>query len=272
MSVRQDPSGRRWVQAEVEVPGTPEQVWQAIATGPGVSSWFVPTEKQEDGTVVAHFGPGMDAVATETAWDPPRRFAAEGELGPGAPKMATEWTVEAHSGSTCIVRVVHSVFTERDDWDGQLESIEGGWPDYFENLRLYLIHFNGQPCAPFQLMGMSGSPASEVWDVATGSLGLVAAQVGEHRQSPEGAPPLSGVVERIGTPGHPWALLLRLDGPAPGIAHMFAMGMGGMTLLVLRFYLFGEQASAVAAEQEPRWQAWLGEQFPAPAAPAEVTG
>ena len=32
---------------EVEVPGTPEQVWNAIATGPGISSWFVPTEIAE---------------------------------------------------------------------------------------------------------------------------------------------------------------------------------------------------------------------------------
>lgn len=44
MSVKIDASGRRSVQVEVEVPGTPEQVWQAIATGPGVSSWFVPTK------------------------------------------------------------------------------------------------------------------------------------------------------------------------------------------------------------------------------------
>ena len=44
MSVKKEASGRRYVQVEVEVPGTPEEVWQAIATGPGVSSWFVPTE------------------------------------------------------------------------------------------------------------------------------------------------------------------------------------------------------------------------------------
>ena len=35
MSVKRDTSGRRLVQAEVEVPGTPEEVWRAIATGPG---------------------------------------------------------------------------------------------------------------------------------------------------------------------------------------------------------------------------------------------
>ena len=44
MSVKQEANGRRSVQVEFEVPGTPEEVWQAIATGPGISSWFVPTE------------------------------------------------------------------------------------------------------------------------------------------------------------------------------------------------------------------------------------
>ena len=77
MSVKKEESGRRSVQVEVEVPGTPEEVWQAIATGPGVSSWFVPTEILEDGTVVAQFGPGMESRATRTAWEPPHRFAAE---------------------------------------------------------------------------------------------------------------------------------------------------------------------------------------------------
>ena len=59
MPVNKDPDGRRWVQTEVEVPGSPEEVWQAIATGPGISSWFVPTEVEErdGGKIVAHFGP-----------------------------------------------------------------------------------------------------------------------------------------------------------------------------------------------------------------------
>ena len=30
-----------------EVPGTPDEVWQAIATGPGISSWFVPTKFED---------------------------------------------------------------------------------------------------------------------------------------------------------------------------------------------------------------------------------
>ena len=78
MSVKKEASGRRSIQVEVEVPGTPEEVWQAIATGPGVSAWFVPTrcEEREGGQVVSNFGPGMDVPATITTWQPPERFAS----------------------------------------------------------------------------------------------------------------------------------------------------------------------------------------------------
>jgi uncharacterized protein YndB with AHSA1/START domain len=74
MSVNVGENGRRSVQVEVEVPGSPELVWQAIATGPGISSWFVPTEveEREGGAVVANFGPGMESTSTISKWDPPR--------------------------------------------------------------------------------------------------------------------------------------------------------------------------------------------------------
>ena len=48
-------------------------------------------------------------------------------------------------GGTCTVRVVHSLFSETDDWDGQLTGVESGWPSFFKILRLYLAHFPGQP-------------------------------------------------------------------------------------------------------------------------------
>ena len=92
MSLKKDASGRRSVQVEVEVPGTPEEVWRAIATGPGISAWFVPAVfAEKDGKPVSlslSFGPGMDSVSKITAWDPPHRFAAEGEAAPGSPPMA----------------------------------------------------------------------------------------------------------------------------------------------------------------------------------------
>jgi uncharacterized protein YndB with AHSA1/START domain len=218
MPVRKDASGRRYVQAEIEVPGTPEEVWKAIATGPGISSWFVPTQLETDqgGTpvkVVSHFGPdaSMDSVATVTAWEPPRRFVGEspGE-GPNAPSVATEWTVEARSGGTCLVRVVHSWFASTDDWDGQFEGHEYGWAAFFRILRLYLASFRGQPCSAFQLMAFAPGPTATAWVTLTDPLGLSTASEGQHVKSPAGAPHLSGVVERVGAPEYP-ELLLRLD-------------------------------------------------------------
>ncbi|MFO0954894.1 MAG: SRPBCC domain-containing protein [Isosphaeraceae bacterium] len=266
MSLRKDPDGRRWVQVEAEVPGTVEQVWAAIATGEGVSSWFVPTEKREDGTVVSSFGPGMESVARQTAWDPPRRFAAESSVGgPDAPKMATEWTLETRDGGTCVVRVVHSLFASNDDWDNQLEAIEKGWPDYFAILSLYLKHFAGRPCSGVPLMSITTGTPAEAWEAVAGPLGLAGAGVGERRESTGDAPRLAGVVERVGQAGHPHQTLLRLDEPAPGLVHLFTMGMGGMTLVSVRFFLFGEDARPDASETQAAWQSWLARLFPQPA-------
>ena len=103
MPVKKDASGRRSVEAEVEVPGTPDEVWQAIATGPGISSWFVPSEveEREGGTAVSHFSPATawTRSARSRPGTPPRRFVVETEEGPGG--VATEWTVEARAGGTC---------------------------------------------------------------------------------------------------------------------------------------------------------------------------
>ena len=152
MSVKKEASGRRSVQVEVEVPGTPEEVWQAIATGPGISSWFVPAEFEErDGKPVAvtlNFGPGMESRSVVTAWEPPRKWAAQSDgWVPGSPPIANEWSVEARGGGICIVRIVHSLFASTDDWDNQLEGTESGWPAFFRTLRIYLTHFRGQRSA-----------------------------------------------------------------------------------------------------------------------------
>lgn len=278
MPVKTDSSGRRYVQAEVEVPGTPEQVWDAIATGPGISSWFVPTEVESgpDGVptkVVMHFSPdgSMDAVGQVTSWDPPRRFSAKspGE-GPNAPPIATEWIVEARSGGACAVRVVHSWFAATDDWDKQFEGHEQGWVSFFRILRLYLAHFAGHASSALQVMGFSSGSVAEAWDALVRPLGLAGVAEGQLVTTPAGAPRMAGIVERVGPPEYPTELLIRLNEPAPGIAHMFAMSMGGPACMPVRLYLYGLSAPAAVAREEPVWQAWMNERFPA-AADATVT-
>jgi hypothetical protein len=260
MTVKKEPSGRRWVEVDVEVPGAPEEVWQAIATGPGISAWFVPTriEAGEDGRpvrAVADFGPGMESVATVTSWDPPRKYTADSaDLGPDAPAVATEWIVEARAGGACVVRVVHGLFASGADWDHQLEGWAHGWPAFFRILRLYLTHFRGEPAAAFQLMAMAARPRCRAWAALTGPLGLAGAAAGQRVSTPAGVLRLGGLVEQV-REGRYRELLLRLDAPAPGLAHLFAMPMGGRVFLSLRIYLYGDRAAAAAAEAEPEWRA-----------------
>lgn len=263
MSVKREPSGRRSVQVEVEVPGTPEQVWEAIATGPGISSWFVPTESEgrAGGVVTFHFAPGMDSKATITSWEPPRRLTAESSgFAPGAPTMATEWTVEARSGGTCIVRVVHSLFASTDQWDDQLEGTESGWPAFFRILRLYLTNFRNQPSATFMVTSIAPGSASKKWEKLISSLGLSEAPVGAAQHTKSGAPELTGTVEATGEGNHPFKILL-LEQPAPGAVFLSACPMGDQVFLSSTFYLFGKNAADAAKKSEPLWKAWMNEHF-----------
>jgi uncharacterized protein YndB with AHSA1/START domain len=268
MPIKKEANGRRSIQVEVEVPGTPEEVWQAIATGPGITSWFVPTEMEtgKDGkptTMTMHFGPGMDSTATITAYDAPHRLAAEDKWGPDGPVIATEWTVEARRGGTCIVRVVHSLFAQTDDWDNQLEGTESGWPVFFRILRTYLTDFRGQHAAPMQAFGMAASEA-EGWPRFLRELGIKDAALGKNVKAGEGAPPLAGEIEFVsGPPAHPW-MLVRLTEPAPGVASLGAFPCGGPVQTMISFYLFGKRGVTAAKRDAAKWQEWMAATFPMP--------
>src|SRR5262245_25514928 len=272
MSVKKEASGRRSVQVEVEVPGTPEEVWQAIATGPGISPWFVPTEfEEQDSKPVAvkmNFGPGMESRAVLTAWDPPRMFAAESPgWTPEMPSIATQWSVEARAGGVCLVRVVNSLFASTDDWDGQLEGTESGWPGFFRTLRIYLTHFRGQRSAIMQRMATVAGTEAEAWETLTAALGVKGLSVGQRCTAPAGVPAFSGVVEYVTQ--SPNDALLRLDKPGPGVAALGAFNCGGPIMVALNFYLYGDRAAETVAHETPLWQAWFQERFPMPTEPSK---
>jgi uncharacterized protein YndB with AHSA1/START domain len=264
MSVKKEPSGRRFVQVEVEVPGTPEEVWRAIATGPGISSWFVPTEfEMRDGKPVAvkmNFGPGLESRAVVTTWDPPRKFIAQGEGWGGSPPIATEWSVEARTGGTCLVRVVNSLFASADDWDNQLEGTESGWPGFFRTLRIYLTHFRSQPSAIMQFVAPFAGTEAAAWETLTAALGLQGVTTGQRWSAAAGVPALSGLAEYVSQ--RPYDALLRLDQPGPGVAAFGAFNFGGQSMVALNFYHYGDQAAETAVRETPVWQAWIQARFP----------
>jgi uncharacterized protein YndB with AHSA1/START domain len=270
MPIKKEPNGRRSIQVEVEVPGTPDEVWRAINTSNGISSWFVPakTEERVGGKMSLTFGPGMDSESTITAWDPPHYSAKESsEPGSGGPPMAFEWFVEAKSGGTCIVRVVQSLFADTDDWDNQLTGTESGWPTLFAILKLVLTHYRDQQVHAIHELSFTSTPPDKAWDVLAAALNLTAAKVGEHRASLPGVPPVSGTVVLAGHADYN-QVLLHLDQPAPGVAMLYAMPCGGPALVAVNFYLFGPTSEAAVTRDQPQWRTWLDQHFPAPATTA----
>jgi len=266
MSVKKEASGRRYVQTEFEVPGTPEEVWQAIATGPGISSWMMPAELEErDGrpvTLKLDFGDGLQPRAVVTAWEPPRRFAAQAEgMVPGAPPLATEWHIEAQAGGTCTLRVVHSLFASTDDWDDQLEYIESGWSAFLLALQIYLKHFRGQRSTLTTWRLRVAGTEAQAWETLTTALGLKGLRVGQRWKAPADAPAFGGVAEYFSE--GPYDALVRLDEPGPGLVALGTVDMGGGTEVGMNVYLYGDHGPATAAHETTAWQAWLQKRFAA---------
>lgn len=246
---------RRSIEVEVEVPGTPEQVWEAIATGPGVSSWFVPhrIEEREGGAVWMSFGPGQEGEGTVTAWDPPHRIAHT-SAGEG---LAFEFLVEARDGGSCVVRLVNSGFGSGEGWDEMYDGMSEGWVMFLENLRLHLRHFAGRPGAAALPGAMWSGPRDEAWSRLLAELDLPAAPtVGDRIDLGDSGPrPWIGTVAGVGD----HRLHLVLEQPTPATAFLAAEGTGEMIGMSAWSYSYGPDAEAVAAADAADWSEWLSD-------------
>ena len=143
----------RRIDESVEVVGTPEEVWAAIATGAGVSGWLHHTEVE--GRPGGRFafdmgiGTGLNDTGTVTAWEPPHRFATGGvrwapQGDAPAAELATEWTVQARDGGTCVVRMVMSGFGSGAAWDDEIDGMTTGMRAALDSLRAHLAGRAGQ--------------------------------------------------------------------------------------------------------------------------------
>jgi hypothetical protein len=75
---------------------------------------------------------------------------------------------------------------------------------------------------------------------------------------------MTGVVDYLGRASHKNTVLLRLKTPAPGAAYVGAFSCGGMVMVCMSIYLYGDKAKAVVQRDEPIWQKWMEERFPMP--------
>ncbi|MFD2469387.1 SRPBCC family protein [Amycolatopsis silviterrae] len=163
------------VRKEIQLPAKPEAVWEAVATGPGIDSWFMGRHEVDAAAKRIRFSLGeMRTEAEITAWDPPRRFAYRGEAAEDGTFDAMEFLVEAAEGGTSVLRFVHRGFAE-DGWDDEYhESYAVGWEMYLHTLAELLAHFPGRFATYVTADGPESSASRDAWTKLLAALGLPA--------------------------------------------------------------------------------------------------
>jgi uncharacterized protein YndB with AHSA1/START domain len=236
---------------EIVLEATPEQVWEAIATGPGIDAWFMgrnQVEPREGGrssmTIAGHTEEG-----TVTAWEPPRRFAYHGGSPGETGFMAFEWLIEGRDDGTCLLRLVQSGVLG-DDWETEYDALGGGWDMYLHQLGQYLRHFRGRTATPVTALLPGAGDPDRIWSAFTRGLGLdgLPAEGERVRLTPEGLAPIEGVVDYrardfLGVRGE--------DG-----LYRFIRGYDGTAAVGHHLY-----ADVDEQEAERAWQAWLTRVF-----------
>jgi uncharacterized protein YndB with AHSA1/START domain len=243
-----------------EVPGTPEEVWEAIATTNGITSWFMRSEIEEraGGTVVFHIPGDHESRGEVTHWDPPRRIEyvepdwatiGGGQDADAATPLVTEFLVEARSGGSCVVRVVSSAFGRGADWEQEFfDEMEKGWTPWFDNMRVYLDHFAGRRVTPMSVDADVRGTVNDVMSRIRRALGV--AKQGDLVEARD----IKGEVEVSGD-AH---VLVRTTEPLPGFAMFYAYDKGdSVTATAFEGRFYSDSAGAYVAQEAGAWKAWL---------------
>jgi uncharacterized protein YndB with AHSA1/START domain len=240
------------VRKELELDATPEEVWEAITTGPGIDSWFMgrnEVEPREGGTARMTL-PAWTLESTVTVWDPPNRFVTQTSEGEDGRLMTFEYVIEGRGGRT-VLRFVHSGFLAGDDWEAEYDALKRGDPMYLDKLAQYLRYFRGRTATPIDVYGPQVPDRERAWSVLRGALGLTGpvSEGDQVRLTPEGLPPIEGVVDYAS----PETLGVRTsDG-----LYRFIYGLGGT--IVLGHHIFSGDVDQ--KETEGAWRDWLTRSF-----------
>jgi uncharacterized protein YndB with AHSA1/START domain len=220
-------------ETELVVDATPEQVWDAIATGPGIDSWYMGRSEVEPGTTVRTAFGGYAPDQTVTAWEPGKRLAYGEEPGPDGRFFAHEFLVEGRAGGSTVIRAVASGFLPGDDWEAEYDAMTFGMAMFHRTLAEYLNHFAGRTARPITVFG----PAVSDWAAAWRSLTVALHRQGDAVSTAFG----SGTVyfENRDTLG------IR----TPHALYRFLRGFGGR--MIASHHVF------TGPDTEAAWGAWL---------------
>ncbi|MEV0732488.1 SRPBCC domain-containing protein [Polymorphospora sp. NPDC050346] len=186
------------IRQDVPLDATPEQVWEAVATGPGITSWLMPyeVEPRAGGRVTVELG-GEREDSTVTAWEPPYRFAFRGPAAEDGSVEAMEFLIESRDGGATVLRFVHSGLAS-PDWGDEFEAQSAaGWDMYLHTLVQYLTHFTGRTATFVYGESPKTSDPAGPLAVVRRALGVpdTVAAGDRVRVDPAGLPPIDGVAD-----------------------------------------------------------------------------
>ena len=217
------------IRRELELAGTPEDVWHAVATEEGNAAWLFP---------------GLTGRDQASVWEPPRRLVLRME-GPDGWVNQIEDVIEARDGSTTVLRYVHSGIFE-DDWENQYDAAGQHTDFYLHTLGQYLEHFNGRTATYIGGEDPDGIAAASGFAGVKRALGIgEGASVGDRvRFGPGG---LDGELNYV----HPHFLGIRT---ADGLYCFFGRDAWGMQT-GMTAHLFADGVDKEATERA--WSEWM---------------
>jgi uncharacterized protein YndB with AHSA1/START domain len=185
---------------EIEVGATPEQAWQAIATGEGMDGWFMGTNEIEprEGGKIRTVTPTWKDEATITTWDPPTRFAYRTDEKPDGAFYSFDYRIEGGDKGTTAIKWVHTGALG-DNWEAEYEAMTEGDEAYFHKLGVYLTYFFGRKATPVETYGPEVHDRDQAMKLMRTGLGLGGPVAVDDKVllGPEGIEPIDGVVEWV---------------------------------------------------------------------------
>ncbi|GAA4584898.1 SRPBCC domain-containing protein [Planotetraspora phitsanulokensis] len=240
---------------EIELDATPEQVWDAIATGPGVDSWFMGRNEIEphEGGAVRMTIAGHTDESTITAWEPMKRLAHRSPVGDDGAFMAFEYLIEGRAGGSTVLRMVQSGVLG-GDWETEYDALNEGWDVYLHSLAQYLAHFPGRRAAVVTIIKPQAADRDKAWTAIKAELGVTdEIAVGDRvHLTIDGAPPVEGVVDYDGLPTF---IGVR---SADGLYRFIHSGPLRGDVVVLGHHIYSDVDPEPAQQA---WQSWLDRVF-----------
>jgi uncharacterized protein YndB with AHSA1/START domain len=188
-------SDSRRIETSIEINASPEAVWKALTDADELTRWF-PMEARVTpgvgGSIWTAWTGEFEDTARIEVWDPPRKLVlASGVGAAGMPaRLTQDYTIEARSGGTTVLRLVHSGFGRGGDrgpqsrsdaigdpWDWEFDATRRGWDFELRGLRHYLERHPGKPRRTVWIRKKTEKTPEQAWQRliggAPGSHGLL---------------------------------------------------------------------------------------------------